>query len=177
MNKLIEDYRKIETKIHPFVEFLEKNKDSSKLKGLYKGIVTMQSPVIDKPEILFLGLNPGQGAYIELNNRSKTKNDTPIRMLGKNEMCFNELNWYEKGNARRRKKGNWEGYEWYETDKPVNNSFTTRMIDLLDMIAKLKYPEQSKIENGNSKIPFWFEGFGQRIMATNLYPIATTNDE
>jgi len=177
MNQITKDYYEIEKKIHPFVKYLENKKNSKPYCDIYKGIITMNSPVIMNPEILFIGVNAGPGAYNELNNNGINENKTPLRMLGENEMCFNELNWYEKGTARGGKVGKkWVQYNWYDRDKKVNNVFTTRMIDMLYVIGKLKYPnEYAKHKYENGVMPFWYESLGKRIMATNLYPISTKN--
>ncbi|HOG19012.1 MAG TPA: hypothetical protein PKW37_01025 [Salinivirgaceae bacterium] len=178
MNKEIlkRKYTEIESKIKPIVDFLETNKNSKEFKGIYKGIITLQSPIIYKPEIFFLGVNPGDGAYKILNIGKSETIRTPLRMIGKDETSLKELNWYESGNARCKKANNkWvKGYEWYQRDKMVNNAFPQRMIDLLYEIANLKYPDKANKYDNNS-LPFWYETFGQKIMYSNLYPIATTN--
>ena len=174
--QIFERYSEIEKKIHPIVTFLEDNKDDKRLKGLYKGIITMQSPLVYQPEILFLGINPGDGAYIASNKGNKNNIKTPLRMIGKNEESYKELNWYEEGNARGFYKDKWHAYKWYQRDKRVNNSFPKRMIDLLYETAALKYPEMYEANKySNTEEPFWFQSFGQSIMYSNLYPIATTN--
>lgn len=175
---LLGKYTEIENKINPIVDFLETNKNSKEFKGIYKGIITLQSPIVYKPEILFLGVNPGDGAYNVLNyEKSKTIN-TPLRMIGKDETFLKELNWYEFGNARCKKVNEkWiKGYEWYQRDKMINNTFPHRMIDLLYEIARLKYPDEYKANKyDDNSLPFWYETFGKKIMYSNLYPIATTN--
>lgn len=176
---LKKEYSIIEERIAKVVSFLEKHKDSSKYKDLYKGISTLQSPLISQPEILFIGINNGDGAYREANNSLKTsENKTPLRWYNEPDSLFpSELNWFEKGNARGRftelEEKNWEGYEWHQRDKKVNNIFPKNMIDLLYAIAKLKYPEAEHNEDDNT-VPFWYEELGKRVMYTNLYPISTT---
>ena len=50
------------------------------------------------------------------------------------------------------------------------------MIELLYEIAKIKFPDEYKVEKyDHNKEPFWYKNFGKSIMSTNLYPIATTN--
>ena len=99
--ELREKYCEIEKGIVPIKDFLENNKDSNGFKGLYKGIITLNSPLVFQPEILFIGINSGAGAYNVLNSDSvNNKNITPLRMIGQNEMCFKELNWFQEGNAR-----------------------------------------------------------------------------
>lgn len=175
-NELLEKYKEIEGKILPIKDFLETNKEKANYKDNYKGILTLQSPLVNNPEILFLGINPGDGAYNEMNQSSKG-NSTPLRMINYDERSFHELNWFEKGNAHGgNENGRWVKYDWFQRDKKINNSFPKRMIDLLYEVALLKYPEKyKKIGYNDSTEPFWFEQFGKKIMYTNLYPIATTN--
>ncbi len=175
---LLSKYTELESKIQPIVDYLENNKNNKEFKGIYKGIMTLQSPIVYKPEILFIGVNPGDGAYNVSNNGNSKNIKTPLRMIGKDDTFLKELNWYEFGNARCKKVNNeWiEGFEWYQRDKMVNNPFPQRMIDLLYEIAELKFPKECKeqIYDNNSK-PFWYETLGKNIMYTNLYPISTTN--
>lgn len=173
---LIEEYSKIEEHILPIVEFLEQNKNEKAYKSLYKGIVTLNSPLIHCPEILFVGINAGEGAYIVENQKKDAHNKTPLRLLGGDERCFDELNWFEKGNARGGKddKGEWKKYMWFQRNRKINNPFTKNMIDLLYEIAKLKYTQEYQAQEYDNNIaPFWAEGFGKSIMYTNLYPIAS----
>ncbi len=167
--QLLIKYSEIERKIQPIVEFLEENK--TKYKDLYKGIITLQSPIVFQPEIFFLGVNPGDGAYNELNQKNAETIETPLRMIGKDERFKKGINWFEKGNAYGQKvNGKWEGYEWYQKNKPINNSFPKRMIDLLYEIGKHKCVGYS-----NDTELFWYNTLGKSIMYSNLYPIATTN--
>lgn len=176
---MLEKYQLIENKIIPIKNLLEEKKDLTSYKGYYKGIITLQSPIINNPEILFIGINPGPGAYNELNQGpNKESNYTPLRMFNENKQHFERLSWFEKGNARGHfeSKNNWKSYEWYQRDKKINNTFPKNMIDLLYEVARLKYPETSHSID-HKAIPFWFEDFGQQIMATNLYPVITKNTQ
>lgn len=175
--QLLDKYSKIEQKIHPIINFLENNKEQKGFKDVYKGIITLQSPIVYKPDILFLGTNPGDGAYNVLNNKKSEQVETPLRMIGKDETFLKELNWYEFGNARGGWiNEKWIGYKWYQRDKKVNNSFPKRMIDLLYEIAQLQYKEEyRKNQYYNNIKPFWYDTLGKNIMYSNLYPIATTN--
>jgi len=166
-DELFREYLKIESKILPIKDYLENNKNDNRYNSIYKGFITHFGPVIYNPEILFIGINPGEGAFIENhNNGIKT---TPVRLFNPKERI--ELDWFKDGNARANKK-KWKAYKWFERDKRINNIFVANMIDLLYFIAE----EQ----NGDSHTkdvnkPNWYESFGQRIMFTNLYPIATKN--
>jgi len=168
-------YRDIENSISQIVELLEEKKDEPEYKGLYKGITTLLSPLIKDVDILFLGINSGSGAWIEKNPTGET-NFTPLRMLGQDEYFFNHNDWFKENTSR----GSWgegkenKGYEWYQRDKPINNIFPARMIDLLYLIAQKEYPDVSVT---NSSAPSWAEDIQKRIMYTNLYPIITDNTE
>lgn len=174
-SELIRKYKEIESKIHPIKDYLElnKNDEDKKLKGVYKGIITLVPPLLYKPDILFLGINPGGGAFHVENTSDYQKNLTPLRLFERNQEYYPELNWYEKGNARKEhNKDGWREYEWFQRDKKVCNPFTQRMIDLLYEVGKLKFPKEYK-GYSNSSPPFWADGFGKNLMYTNLYPIAT----
>ncbi|HEY3370670.1 MAG TPA: hypothetical protein VGK10_07475 [Prolixibacteraceae bacterium] len=171
-------YHEIEKKIIPIKDLLENSKDRREYKGLYKGITTVQSPLVFQPEILFIGRNPGDEDYNSLN---PAENHTPLRMIGADEMGLNQLSWYEKGNSRAGKNiwKKWVEYEWYQRNQKTNNPLAKNMIDLLYEVAKLKFPKEYKHQKyHHNKAPFWYEDFGKKIMYTNLYPIAssTIND-
>lgn len=163
---LFENYATIEKELYPILDFLELNKENVKYKKSYKGFITLQSPIVFKPDILFIGINPGQGAYIENGKKP------PIRIF--NPEIEIKLDWYKKGNARCKKiKNEWiKGYEWYQRDKGINNIFIVNMLQILYKVAELQYHDK---DLENNKIPFWYESLGQNIMFTNLYPIATKN--
>lgn len=178
--QLLKKYQEIEGKIVPIKDFLEIKKNTYGYKA-YKGIITMQGPLVFNPDILFIGINAGIGAYYVLNQGKNSNNNTPLRMVGQDERCFEKLNWYEDGNARghfrdKKEEKGWIPFSWYQRDKEINNPFTSHMIDLLYEIAKLKFPEEYN-KNGydDNKLPFWYDNFGKSIMCTNLYPIATEN--
>ena len=165
--ELTNEYLEIESKLLPIKDFFEENKNISKYQSIYKGFITQLSPIIYQPEILFIGINPGQGAFIEnCNNGIK---EPPVIMLNPNKNI--ELDWFKDGNARANKK-NWKAFKWYERDKCINNIFVAKVIDLLYFIAEERYSEN---KTDNNQIPVWYENFGQKIMFTNLYPIATKN--
>lgn len=160
-------YSEIEQKIIPIKDFLENNKSDDKYKSLYKGFITIECPIVFNPDILFIGINPGQGASKENNNNGI--NET-IRLFNPESTIHD---WYKDNTARGGNQGNgWKPYHWYQRDKPINNPFPARMIDLLYEIAECKFGKNEK--DNLSQEPSWFKSFGQNIMHTNLYPIATT---
>ena len=166
---LFEKYQEIEEELYPIKDFLEKNKENDKYKMLYKGFITIQSPLIYNPDILFIGINPGQGAFIE--NRNNKIEVSPIRLFDSKIKV--DLDWYKDGNARGYSKNKvWYDFKWYETNQRINNRFVVNMIDVLYKVAKIKFPNDI---SENNKEPFWYKNFGQNIMFTNLYPIATKN--
>ena len=169
--KLLEtEYQKIENNLQPIIEFLEKNKEKDTYNQKYKGITTMLSPLKYRPDILFLGINPGPGAYREQNQTTNT-NITPLKMLNKNEEHFKQLDWFKKNTSRGAKKnGHWEAYDWFQRDKPINNIFPSRMIDILYNVAELKHPDSVVKDNEE---PSWSNEIQEKIVVTNLYPIVT----
>lgn len=168
--ELTNEYLEIESKLLPIKDFFEENKNNSKYHSKYKGFITQLSPIIYQPDILFIGINPGQGAFKEIN--PKGTEITPVTMFNPDKQI--ELDWFKDGNARANKKNlkKYKPFKWYERDKSINNIFVANMIDLLYCIAKERYSEN---KTDNNQMPNWYENFGQKIMFTNLYPIATKN--
>jgi len=165
---LFDKYLEIEKELYPIKDFLEHNKNNSKYKSKYKGFITQLGPVIYQPDILFIGINPGQGAFIE-NFKNGIK-EPPVKMFNPNQNI--ELDWFKDGNARADKnKKVFKAFKWYEKNKRINNIFVAKMIDLLYSIAEERYSENTD----NNQEPNWYKSFGQKIMVTNLYPIATKN--
>ncbi len=162
--EILENIKKLE---EPFLSIKKILETKECYKGLYKGMITIQSKIVYKPDILFIGINPGQGAYCELKNKS-SKQEFPVRLISctsnNNDLI---LDWLKKGNARGENKDNkWYGYEWYERKKKINNIFPARMIDLLFLIAKNKFGNDISKEKILTEIV-------PNIMYTNINPIAT----
>ena len=157
-NKLIE----IENRYLPIINLLEK---SSKYKEIYKGFITLQSKINKNPDILFLGINPGEGASKEerSNNLRRTITTTNNKQ---------ELDWLKKGVCRGEFVGKtWFAYNWYDKNKKVNNVFPARMIEILISYVKkqnilIELTEKNLINEIENNLQ-------NKIMFTNLYPIAT----
>jgi hypothetical protein len=169
--ELVNRFKEIEAKTLPISKFLNQKHNNKEYKP-YKGFITNLSPLVYQPEILFIGINPGDGAYKKAQGKNKEKAIPPIKTYNSDK--FTELNWFEDGNARAKKeKGkNIKGYKWYQRNKSVHNIFAANMIDLLYHIAERKYGEDLSAKNS---LPDWYESLGKKVMFTNIYPIATTN--
>lgn len=170
METLLDKCKEIEEDYSIIINYLE-----TKCFEEYKGFQTFNSSILPNPEILFLGINPGPGAFYEINNGQQVETKYPNRLAG----SFELLDWYKPGNARGYfvdKK--WIPVEWYRRDiKKVNNIFVRNMIDLLFETAGQLSPDW-RVEPDSSTLPLWHAGWGRKIMFMNLYPIATrtTND-
>ncbi len=161
---MIENVKKIEKKYLPIIEIIEQ---SSNYEKLYKGFITFQSKLNDNPDILFLGINAGEGAfkeYKEKNLRRTILNEENVQNL--------KLDWFKVGNCRGEMLVNkWNAYQWHETTKKINNSFPARMVDLLLLLTKKsnhngELDKQKIIETVENEVH-------EKIIFTNLYPIAT----
>lgn len=156
----------------------------------WKGFITLDGPVVERPAILFLGINPGPGLYKEVNPENEA-GIIPFRMLEYEKYNYSapfnsqrivfakpisrsdenktiSLDWFTKGNYR---KINNELQPWYNGG--CKNSFVWNMVKVVCRVAELKYHE--KFIKGTR--PKWYdnEEFGKSIMHLNLYPIATEN--
>jgi hypothetical protein len=161
---MIENIKNIEKKYLPFIEIIEQ---SSHYDKLYKGFITFQSKLNENPDILFLGINAGEGAfkeYKEKNLRRTILNEENVQNL--------KLDWFKEGNCRGEMLGSkWKAYQWYETTKKINNSFPARMVDLLILWAE-KSNENKEIDK-KQIIETVENEVHEKIIFTNLYPIAT----
>jgi hypothetical protein len=143
-------------------------------KDLYKGMITIESKVMHQPDILFIGINPGEGAFNSLNSKTKG-NAYPVRMISDEKYRENlQLAILGKHAARGYWKSEkiWEGYEWHELSKPVNNPFVVRMIDLLIKLAnqRSEKPLDVSIKEGQTA---FMDLIADKVMFTNVNPVAT----
>jgi len=159
-----ENYLKIENKYLPIIHLLGDESFLKDIETTYKGFITCLGNLIEKPKVLFLGINPGPGAYYEINYKRENVR-YPKSLFSHNSTT--QLDWLKDGNARR-DKINSINHKWYKLNEQVNNSFVKRMIDFifnyydLENNKNINYQEiESKI---NSDFFYW-----------NICPIATTN--
>lgn len=168
-NKLIDELVKIENRYLPIIHILEKN---SAYTNIYKGLITFQSKINFNPDILFLGINPGEGAFRELNPKIETVKEIkfPKRILQNSKSM--RLDWFKKGNARGElNKGKWKAYDWFENTEKINNSFPSRMISILFSYAEKLHEE--KKPSKEELISIIENDIDNKIVYTNIYPIAT----
>jgi hypothetical protein len=158
----------IENKYSPLIETFEDKIFLESIKNEYKGFITSNNPSISKARILFIGINPGDGAFNELNPKCNSKQridkiEYPKRLFSNSN--HSQIDWLKIGNARGEKIGKtWHAYKWYETSKKINNTFVKRMIEFFITFYGINNKSNyTEIENRiNSEIFYW-----------NLYPIAT----
>jgi hypothetical protein len=155
---------KIEQKYLPIIELLEEKSFLESIKNEYKGFITALNPLITKPKILFLGINPGPGAFNEKNKSKNIKEiHYPKNLFSDNKIS--QIDWLKDGNSRGEFKGKtWKSYKWYERNQKVNNVFVKRLIEFLftyyNINEKSNYTEIEKKINSD-------------IFYYNLYPIST----
>ena len=169
---LIKELTRIENRYLPIIQILENN---SEYKDLYKGFITFQSELNYNPDILFLGINPGDGAFNEINNKNKfpEKIRFPKRIISDPEYLKDlKLDWFKKGNARGEFiKKKWYAYDWFENAKKINNSFPARMIELLYSYTEKLHPDKKTQKNDITDIIE--NDIQNKIAYINIYPIAT----
>ena len=116
----------------------------------YLGWYDLSSPIFSNPDILFVGINHGPGRYKEKGERAIFEEEfsTPWR---------SELEFTKHGVTR---EGNW----WDNTSKH-KNLFPKTICELLVRVYRPFYPTISREKMTSI--------FNERVMATNLYPMAT----
>lgn len=153
-----EQYLKVFAGIKPYMDDMRENWH---LYPDYKGWADIDSPIIVNPDILFVGINRGDGRFRSWNwNKEKadfclpTDYPTPWR---------SHLHYTASGTAR---KG-----EWWDENSPQRNLFPYTICELLVRIYRhfdeYKYPFPRK------ELTTVFES---KVMATNVYTIATSKN-
>lgn len=169
---LIEGLTQIENRYLPIIEILE---NKSEYKELYKGFMTFQSEINSNPDMLFLGINPGDGAFNENNkkNSSSKKIVFPKRIISEAAYLKDlKLDWFKKGVSRGESiEKKWFAYDWFENKKKINNSFPARMIELLYSYTEKLHPD--KKTRRKDIIDIIENQIQNKIVYTNIYPIAT----
>ncbi|MFT6845264.1 MAG: hypothetical protein ACJAUV_001457 [Flavobacteriales bacterium] len=160
--------KKIEKKYFPIIELLEGKLFLESIKNEYKGFITAANPMVLNPKILFIGINPGAGAYDELNSTKKnsdkkTNPKYPKTLFSDNKIT--QIDWLKDGNSRGECiKKSWKPYKWHDRNKKVNNVFVKRLIEFFFSYYDINNQSDfSEIENKINSEIFYY----------NVYPIAT----
>jgi hypothetical protein len=131
----------------------------------YLGWFDLNGPIIEHPDILFIGINQGPGRYLQWNWDNWDERQKMLIDPAKNKLpddfptlWRSRLQWLMPNNAR-------ENGEWWEENKTKKNFFPYYMCELLVKIYRREYPNESRENLTNI--------FEQRVMATNLYPMST----
>jgi hypothetical protein len=152
----------IEEKYLPVIEILEDESFLKTIENEYKGFITASNPLISNPKILFIGINPGDGAYKEINQIEGQNQKYPKRLFSNYEIAEND--WLKDGNARADSKP-WKAYKWHDRNKKINNVFPKRLVEFFFAYYNIKKEtDYDEIENKINSDIFYY----------NLYPIATT---
>ena len=133
----------------------------------YLGWLDLNSPIIDNPDILFIGINPGPGRYVQWNwNNWDNKKKRLIDPLKKklpddyHTLWRSHIEWLKPNNARK------DG-EWWDSNKKKFNHYSYYMCELLVRIYRNEYPYPSVSRQELSEL------FEKKVMVTNLYPMST----
>lgn len=150
----------IEEKYLPIIEMLEDESFLKTIEDEYRGFMTASNSLISKPKVLFIGINPGDGAYKELNQKNGPIK-YPKRLFSDNKTNAND--WLKDGNARA-KFNPWKACKWYERNEKVNNVFPKRLVEFFFSYYNInKESNYDEIENKINSEIFYY----------NLFPIAT----
>ena len=153
----------IEEKYLPLLKILEDENFLNTIENEYKGFITALNPLIQNPKILFLGINPGSGAYNEINQKKGIDKKFPKTMFSNTSLT--QIDWLKDGNARGEFIGNfWKPYTWFDRTSKVNNIFVKRLIEFL--FAYYNLLDTSDFKEAQNKI-------NSEIFYCNIYPIAT----
>lgn len=180
-NAVIGNFVEYQNKFFSIIEKLKEGTRDGRFKD-WKGFITINGPVVFKPELLFVGINPGPGLYNE-TNCNDNGNRVPFRILNDERSCYREesafplrkpiyrsdgktiaLDWFIKNNYR-------DESAWYELKTKPGNRFVENMIKIICKVAK----GLGKGEFKRGMKPEWYDTFGKQIMFLNVCPLATDN--
>lgn len=164
VNELIGKIISIEEKYNPIIEILEEKKIEKFLKyrNLYKGIISIQSKISYQPEILFIGINPGEGAFVQKNYKEGNTFYFPKELLNKKIKL--DLDWFKDNNARHGK--------WFDENAKTKNSFPKQMIEILLNFSEKKLGKRINLKS-EEEINLFINQVANKIVYTNICPIAT----
>lgn len=164
IDELINKIIAIEAKFNPIIEVLEEKKcqNNFKYRDFYKGIISIQSKISFQPEILFLGINPGEGSFVQKNYKEKTTYYFPQELLTTSTTL--DLNWFRDNNARHGK--------WFDNKAKIKNSFPKQMIEILLNFSEKKLGRKINLKNEEERNLF-INQVANKIVCTNICPIAT----
>lgn len=159
-NTLHDIYLEEFNKIKPIFDYL---RDNWSKYSKYLGWKDLNSPIIDNPDILFIGINPGPGRYDTWNYGKKSDYVLPVDYP---TPWRTHIGWLTDNNARCYKNSEKDA-PWWDKAACIKNMFPYYMCKLLERI----YFEQTKGMSGTEKTAF----YESRVMVTNLYPLVTRN--
>lgn len=162
MTELQQKYLIISQDITQILEDIKKN--WSKYPD-YLGSAVLNSPIFEEPDILFIGINPGPGRFIQWNgdnwNQKKNQFIDPSKMIlppDSKNLWRSQLQWLKSDNARN-------NGEWWDFSKNKKNYYPYYMCELLVRIYRHDFPNTTRKELTDI--------FESRIMDTNLFPMST----
>ena len=133
----------------------------------YLGWLDLNSPIIENPDILFIGINPGPGRFVQWNWDNWDDNKKclidPLKKKIPEEyptLWRSDIEWLKPNNARK------DG-EWWDSNKKKFNHYPYYMCELLVRIYRHEYPYPSFSRKDLTTI------FEKKVMVTNLYPLST----
>ncbi len=131
----------------------------------YLGWADLGSPIFEEPDILFMGINPGPGRFIQWNwsnwdNKKHRLAGSSKKVLPQDfpHLWRSHLQWLVPDNAR--KNG-----EWWDTSKGKKNFYPYYMCELLVKIFRHEFPSVMRKE--------LTDVFERRVMDANLFPMST----
>ncbi len=144
----------------------------------WRGFITMNGPLVERPDILFIEVNPGQNLYRQHNNKPSFR---VSKMYSENFKYDRKQ--YPENNLKYRKDGTVEleyfcidnykkgSGEWYNCKLRKESAYMSNFINIISNTAKVTTGEKFVV----GKQPEWYDTFGKKIMMMNINPIATDN--
>ncbi len=158
MDELHSRYQEYFDEISPILDYIKENWGEYRE---FMGWKDLNSPLIQNPQILFVGINPGPGRYRSWNNGKKWADHVLPPDLG--TPWRSSIGWLTANNARAYPDG--KDAMWWDKNARRHNLLPHTMCRLLCEI----YEAERKTLSHEDLTKF----FNEHVMVTNISPLVT----
>lgn len=138
---------------------------------LWRGFITINSPIKENPDILFIGINPGDGlskeqGRVAFRTTQMYSDNFPFDRDG---LSVENLKCRADGSIELDlfTDGNYDDGIWYNCR--CKNSYIRNLLKIISKVAE--YNTGEHFSKGIK--PKWYDRLGKRIMVLNINPIVT----
>ncbi|MFI3240826.1 MAG: hypothetical protein R3Y22_09650 [Bacteroidales bacterium] len=138
---------------------------------LWRGFITVNSPIVENPDILFIGINPGDGLFKEQGKVAfrTTQLYSELFPFDRDDYSVENLKFRDDGQIELDyfTDGNYTDGVWYNCR--CKNQYVSNMLKIISKVAEYKTGEHFI----KGVKPKWYDRLGKSVMVMNINPIVT----